>query len=70
MSEEMYTCEHCGRQFPQGWSTAEAEREAEEAWGVAHASANSAMVCICDDCFQAFEAWRTREGLFLREEVP
>lgn len=47
-----YTCACCQGIFEQGWSDEEAEREAQNLWGVKGAISDPRMVEVCEDCFQ------------------
>ena len=49
---DTFTCDECGGTFPKDWSDDEANAEAESMWGVAGASENEGMACVCDDCWQ------------------
>jgi DNA-directed RNA polymerase subunit RPC12/RpoP len=52
-----YRCARCGGTFVAEWSTEEAEAEAQQNWGVEHASQRADMDVICDDCYQQFQVW-------------
>lgn len=62
---ETFTCDRCGGTFPQGWSDEEAEAELardypgfpKEACGV-----------LCDDCHNAFNAWRATRPYDLTDD--
>jgi hypothetical protein len=48
-----FTCQHCGRTFPKGWSDEDAEREYDRVFpGV-----DEAGVEVCDDCYLLITAW-------------
>jgi hypothetical protein len=53
-----YRCACCGQTFEKGWSDAEAQAEAAQAFGVT-TTENCALVC--DDCYQdlmeRMDAW-------------
>ena len=51
-----YTCEECGGTFDSIRSDEEAEREAENLWGVKDAASNPGMAIVCDECFKAIIA--------------
>ena len=51
MKENEYQCAICGGIFKKGRTDEEAEKEAENIWGVKHASTSNHMVIICDGCF-------------------
>lgn len=47
MSDNTYTCAHCGGTFEKGWSDEECQAEADAIWGKV-----DDPVLICDDCWQ------------------
>jgi len=49
---EKYICENCGGEFNKACSDEEANKEAEELFGVKEASNNENMGIVCDDCFE------------------
>jgi len=51
MKENEYQCAICGGIFKKGRTDEEAEKEAENIWGVKNASTSNRMVVICDGCF-------------------
>ena len=52
MKKNEYKCAMCGEIFVKGWGDEEANKEAEELWGVKSASERMDFSVICDDCFQ------------------
>lgn len=46
-----FVCCNCGKEYEESWTTEEAEKEAEELWGVKNASEAIGFDVICDDCF-------------------
>jgi DNA-directed RNA polymerase subunit RPC12/RpoP len=55
MADE-YTCEECGQTFEKGWTDADANAEAVEAFGAPHASDDPDMAIVCDDCYRKLVA--------------
>jgi len=51
LPKNKYQCAICGGIFNKIRSDEEANKEAEEIWGVENASESDEMVRICDDCF-------------------
>jgi D-mannonate dehydratase len=51
MKNNEYQCAICGGIFRKGRTDEEAEKEAENIWGVKNASTSNGMVVICDGCF-------------------
>lgn len=49
--DNKFTCSICGETYDKLWSDDEANKEAEELWGVENASINDDMAVICDDCW-------------------
>lgn len=49
--KDTYICEVCKETFIKGQSDEEANKEAEELWGVKNASENQNMGVVCDDCY-------------------
>jgi hypothetical protein len=47
-----YTCAACQGTFTSIRPDSEAEKEAEELFGVKNASSDSSMACVCDNCYQ------------------
>lgn len=56
MEKDEYQCAECNEIFKKGWSDKEADKEAEELWGIKNASdkVGKSMVVICDVCFKKF----------------
>jgi DNA-directed RNA polymerase subunit RPC12/RpoP len=56
MDAKTYTCAACGQTFNNGWTDADAEREAKQVFGVSGARHRSDMAVVCDDCYKAMIA--------------
>jgi ribosomal protein L37AE/L43A len=49
-TDDVFTCEQCGRTFTKGWSDDEADAEALRTQGVRRGAPGTALVC--DDCYR------------------
>lgn len=47
-----YTCAACQGTFTSIKPDSDAEKEAEELFGVPNASTDPSMACVCDNCYQ------------------
>lgn len=48
----LYQCSMCKEVFGEGWTTEEAEKEAERVFGVKNASQRHDMELVCEECWR------------------
>ena len=52
MATKKYVCCECGETFESDWPDSEAERQAEEVFGVKNAATDPAMAVVCSHCYR------------------
>lgn len=59
---KVYRCDACGGTFTSEWPDADAEREAEQVFGVDGAATHPGMAEVCDDCYREIMSWLDEHG--------